>query len=183
MIPGHIVPPWTLGTAGALRSAETVRVLRSSSPLAGDLVGDRPDLLLETPRRPSEDQHVAPEREDEREHHQRCDGAEGDPHDEPAGHLWRCYTRPRSRAMDSVAAVREEIPDVGVVLEEVMELDQVVRRQSRSRGLTGLRDLLALLIEELGGERCIHVRAADVHTGRDEQRHDLPIRALLNIVL
>lgn len=140
-------------------------MLRSSGPLAGDLVGGRPDLPLESPCRPSEDQRVAPERQDEREHHQRADGAEGDPHDEPGGHLRRCYTRLRSRAKDSVAAVREEVPDVGVVLEEVVELDQVVRRQSRGRGLTGLRDLLALLVEELRGERCIHIRAADVDTG------------------
>src|SRR5437870_5726720 len=87
---------------------------------------------------------------------------------------------PRCEAKRSVAAVREEVADVRVVLEEVMELDEVVRRQSRSRGLPGFH---VLLVEELRGERRIHVRAADVHAGGHEQRHDLPISTLLHIVL
>src|SRR6266566_8894400 len=88
------------------------------------------------------------------------DGAEHDPHDEPGGHLRRCYTRASLQAKRSVAAVREEVADVRVVLEEVVELDQVVRRQAGGRRLTRLRVLFVLLVEELRGERGIHIRAA-----------------------
>src|SRR5256885_14619571 len=86
-------------------------------------------------------------------------------------------------AKGSVAAVREEVADVRVVLEEVVDLDQIVRRQARGRRLTRLRVLFVLLVEELRGERGVHLRAADVHAGRDEQRDDLPIGPLLHIVL
>src|SRR2546422_11178959 len=85
-------------------------------------------------------------------------------------------------AKGSVAAVREEVADVRVVLEEVVELDQVVRRQARGRRLTRLRVLFLLLVEELRGQRGVHIRAADVHAGRDHQRDDVPTGPLLPIV-
>src|SRR5436190_10084572 len=129
-------------------------MLRGSSPLTGNLLRDRPDLLPEAASRPPQEQDMATERDEEGGNGQGADGAEHDPHDEPGGHLRRCYTRASVQAKRSVAAVREEVADVRVVLEEVVELDQVVRRQSRSRGLPGFH---VLLVEELRGERRIHV--------------------------
>ena len=70
-------------------------MFRGSGPLASDLVGDRPDLLLEAAGRPPQDQHMPAELEDEGEQRDRADGAEYDPYDEPGGNLERCYTGPR----------------------------------------------------------------------------------------
>src|SRR5206468_999191 len=162
IIPGPSYP-WHLGTAGGACAAQAVRMFRSPGSLASDLLGDRAHFGLEAPSRPPQDQHMTAERENEAEQRQGADGAQNDPHDEPRRHLGRCYTGPPGRAKRSVAAVREEVADVRVVLEEVVELDQVIRRQARGRRLTGLRVLLVLLVEELRRERGAHIRAADVH--------------------
>src|SRR6266581_5379752 len=109
--------PWHLGTAGTAGAAQAVRMFRGPGPLASDLLGDRAHLSLEAPSRPSQDQHVTTQREDEGEQRQGADGAQNDPHDEPRGHLRRCYTGASPQGEGSVAAVREEVADVRVVLE------------------------------------------------------------------
>jgi len=90
-----------------------------------------------------------------------------------------CY---RDRHRRGSAAVGEELSDVAVILEEVVELDDVVRRERRA-GRSGIRVLRAVGVEQLRVHRRELVVAIDVDPRRYKQRNDLAVGTLLVVTV
>ena len=70
--------------------------------------------------------------------------------------------------------------DVPIVLQEVVELDHVVDRERRARPAGAPR--IVLVSSKSSGWPSAALALVDVDAGRDQQRHDLAVGALLDVV-